>query len=255
MVKEEGEAQHYCCNEKECPPQVKGKIEHFIGRKAMDIDGLGAETIDALVELGFVHNVADLYGLTYEQLLSMDRMADKSARNLLDGLEKSKKMPFEKVLFGLGIRFVGETVSKKLAKAFLSIDAIQAASYEELVETDEIGEKIALSISTYFQDEDWVSLIEKLKDSGLCFEKEDEGMDSILLDGLSIVISGTFNRFSRDEIKKMIEMNGGKNSSSISKKTSILVAGENMGPSKLKKATDLNIEIINEDEFLNRINK
>ena len=255
LLKEEGEAQHYCCNEKECPPQVKGKIEHFIGRKAMDIDGLGAETIDALVELGFAHNVADLYDLTYEQLLSMDRMADKSARNLLDGLEKSKKMPFEKVLFGLGIRFVGETVSKKLAKAFLSIDAIQAASYEELVETDEIGEKIALSISTYFQDEDSVALIQKLKDSGLCFEKEYEAMDSIILDGLSIVISGTFNRFSREEIKKMIELNGGKNSSSLSKKTNILVAGENMGPSKLKKATDLNIEIINEDEFLNRINR
>ena len=255
LLKEEGEAQHYCCNEKECPPQLKGKIEHFIGRKAMDIDGLGAETIDALVELGYVHNVADLYDLTYEQLLSMDRMADKSARNLLDGLEKSKKMPFEKVLFGLGIRFVGETVSKKLAKAFLSIDAIQAASYEELVETDEIGEKIALSISTYFQDEDSVALIQKLKDSGLCFEKEYEAMDSIILDGLSIVISGTFNRFSREEIKKMIELNGGKNSSSLSKKTNILVAGENMGPSKLKKATDLNIEIINEDEFLNRINR
>ena len=255
LLKEEGEAQHYCRNEKECPPQVKGKIEHFIGRKAMDIDGLGAETIDALVELGYVHNVADLYDLTYEQLLSMDRMADKSVRNLLDGLEKSKKMPFEKVLFGLGIRFVGETVSKKLAKAFLSIDAIQAASYEELVETDEIGEKIALSISTYFQDEDSVALIQKLKDSGLCFEKEYEAMDSIILDGLSIVISGTFNRFSREEIKKMIELNGGKNSSSLSKKTNILVAGENMGPSKLKKATDLNIEIINEDEFLNRINR
>ena len=185
----------------------------------------------------------------------MDRMADKSVRNLLDGLEASKGMPFEKALFGLGIRFVGETVSKKLAKAFLTIDAIIAASYEELVDTDEIGEKIALSISEYFQDEDHIVLIEQLKTAGLCFEKEDEGLDSEVLAGLSIVISGTFNQFSREEIKKMIEMNGGKNVSSISKKTSILVAGENMGPSKLKKATDLNIEIINEEAFLNRINK
>ena len=255
LVKEEGEAQHYCLNEKECPPQVKGKIEHFISRRAMNIDGLGAETIDALVESRHINTIADLYTLSYEQILSMERMADKSARNLLGGLEASKKMPFEKVLFGLGIRFVGETVSKKLAKAFLTIDAIITASYEELVDTDEIGEKIALSISEYFQDEDHIVLIEQLKASGLCFEKEDEGLDSEALAGLSIVISGTFNQFSREEIKKMIEMNGGKNVSSISKKTSILVAGENMGPSKLKKATDLNIEIINEQAFLNRINK
>ena len=253
LVKEDGEAQHYCLNEKACPPQVKGKIEHFISRRAMNIDGLGAETIDALVEAGFIRNISDLYSLSYEQLLSMDRMADKSVRNLLDGLEASKAMPFEKVLFGLGIRFVGETVSKKLAKAFKSIDAIISASYDALVETDEIGEKIALSISNHFQDQDNVDLIQQLKLAGLCFEKEDEGMDSELLAGLSIVISGTFNQYSRDEIKKMIEMNGGKNSSSISKKTSILVAGENMGPSKLKKASDLNIEIINEEEFLNRI--
>ncbi|MDA7762623.1 NAD-dependent DNA ligase LigA, partial [Crocinitomicaceae bacterium] len=255
LVKEEGGVQHYCLNEKQCPPQVKGKIEHFISRRAMNIDGLGAETIDALVESGHINTIADLYTLSYEQILSMERMADKSARNLLGGLETSKKMPFEKVLFGLGIRFVGETVSKKLAKAFLTIDAIIAASYEELVDTDEIGEKIALSISEYFQDEDHIVLIEQLKASGLCFEKEDEGLDSEALAGLSIVISGTFNQFSREEIKKMIEMNGGKNVSSISKKTSILVAGENMGPSKLKKATDLNIEIINEQAFLNRINK
>ena len=255
LVKEDGEAQHYCLNEKACPPQVKGKIEHFISRRAMNIDGLGAETIDALVEAGFIRNISDLYSLSYEQLLSMDRMADKSVRNLLDGLEASKAMPFEKVLFGLGIRFVGETVSKKLAKAFKSIDAIISASYDALVETDEIGEKIALSISNHFQDQDNVDLIQQLKLAGLCFEKEDEGMDSELLAGLSIVISGTFNQYSRDEIKKMIEMNGGKNSSSISKKTSILVAGENMGPSKLKKASDLNIEIINEEEFLNRIKK
>ena len=255
LVKEDGEAQHYCLNEKACPPQVKGKIEHFISRRAMNIDGLGAETIDALVEAGFIRNISDLYSLSYEQLLSMDRMADKSVRNLLDGLEASKAMPFEKVLFGLGIRFVGETVSKKLAKSFKSIDAIISASYDALVETDEIGEKIALSISNHFQDQDNVDLIQQLKLAGLCFEKEDEGMDSELLAGLSIVISGTFNQYSRDEIKKMIEMNGGKNSSSISKKTSILVAGENMGPSKLKKASDLNIEIINEEEFLNRIKK
>ena len=255
LVKEEGEAQHYCRNEKKCPPQLKGKIEHFISRKAMNIDGIGAETIDALVENEMIIDISDLYELSYDKILELDRMADKSARNLLEGIENSKNVVFEKVLFGLGIRFVGETVSKKLAKEFKSIDRISGASYEELVNTDEIGEKIALSIRAYFSDPEQLELIERLKRAGLCLEQEYTELDSETFKDMSIVISGSFNMYSREEIKKLIELNGGKNSSSISKKTSILVAGENMGPSKLKKATDLNIEIINEEEFLNRIRK
>ncbi len=253
LVKEEGEAQHYCLNEKECPPQLKGKIEHFISRKAMNIDGLGAETIDALVENNMIKDVSDLYELNYDTVLELDRMADKSVTNLLEGIEASKNMAFEKVLFGLGIRFVGETVSKKLAKEFKSIDAIMHASHEELVNTDEIGEKIALSILAYFSDTDQLELIGRLKRAGLCLEQEETALDSETFKDMSIVISGSFNTHSRDELKKLIEQNGGKNSSSISKKTSILVAGENMGPAKLKKATELDIEIINEEEFLNRI--
>lgn len=255
LVKEEGEAQHYCRNEKKCPPQLKGKIEHFISRKAMNIDGIGTETIDALVENNMIIDISDLYELSYDKILELDRMADKSARNLLEGIENSKNVVFEKVLFGLGIRFVGETVSKKLAKEFLSIDGISSASYEELVNTDEIGEKIALSIRSFFSDPDQLELIDRLKRAGLCLEQEYTALDSETFKDMSIVISGSFNTYSREEIKKMIELNGGKNSSSISKKTSILVAGENMGPSKLKKATELNIEIINEEEFLNRIRK
>ena len=255
LVKEDGEAQHYCPNEKKCPPQLKGKIEHFISRKAMNIDGIGTETIDALVENDMIIDISDLYELSYDKILELDRMADKSARNLLEGIENSKNVVFEKVLFGLGIRFVGETVSKKLAKEFKSIDGICNASYEELVNTDEIGEKIALSIRAYFSDADQLELIERLKKAGLCLEQEETALDSETFKDMSIVISGSFNTHSRDELKKLIEQNGGKNSSSISKKTSILVAGENMGPSKLKKATELNIEIINEEEFLNRIRK
>jgi len=219
----------------------------------MNIDGLGAETIDALVENDMIKDISDLYELNYDTVLELDRMADKSVRNLLDGIENSKNVVFEKVLFGLGIRFVGETVSKKLAKEFRSIDAIMDASHEELVNTDEIGEKIALSIRAYFSDPEQLELIERLKRAGLCLEQEETALDSETFKDMSIVISGSFNTHSRDELKKLIEQNGGKNSSSISKKTSILVAGENMGPAKLKKATELEIEIINEEQFLNRI--
>ena len=253
LIREEGEAQHYCKNTTSCPPQLKGKIEHFISRKAMDIDGLGAETIDTLVEKGLIKDISDLYVLEFNQLIDLDRMADKSVNNLLDGIAASKLQPFEKVLFGLGIRYVGETVSKKLAKAFKTIDCIVEASYESLVETDEIGEKIARSIREFIEDEKNIILIEKLKHAGLRFEKEEDVRASSILESQTVVISGTFERYSRNEMKKLIEENGGKNGSSISKKTSLLVAGANMGPSKLKKATDLGVEIIDEADFLKKI--
>ena len=253
LIQEEGEAQHYCKNTTSCPPQLKGKIEHFISRKAMDIDGLGAETIDTLVEKGLIKDISDLYVLEFNQLIDLDRMADKSVNNLLDGITASKLQPFEKVLFGLGIRYVGETVSKKLAKAFKTIDCIVEASYESLVETDEIGEKIARSIREFIEDEKNIILIEKLKHAGLRFEKEEDVRASSILESQTVVISGTFERYSRNEMKKLIEENGGKNGSSISKKTSLLVAGANMGPSKLKKATDLGVEIIDEADFLKKI--
>jgi DNA ligase (NAD+) len=253
LIQEEGEAQHYCKNTTSCPPQLKGKIEHFISRKAMDIDGLGAETIDTLVEKGLIKDISDLYVLEFNQLIDLDRMADKSVNNLLDGITASKLQPFEKVLFGLGIRYVGETVSKKLAKAFKTMDCIVEASYESLVETDEIGEKIARSIREFIEDEKNIILIEKLKHAGLRFEKEEDVRESSILESQTVVISGTFERYSRNEMKKLIEENGGKNGSSISKKTSLLVAGANMGPSKLKKATDLGVEIIDEADFLKKI--
>ena len=253
LIQEEGEAQHYCKNTTSCPPQLKGKIEHFISRKAMDIDGLGAETIDTLVEKGLIKDISDLYVLEFNQLIDLDRMADKSVNNLLDGITASKLQPFEKVLFGLGIRYVGETVSKKLAKAFKTMDCIVEASYESLVETDEIGEKIARSIREFIEDEKNIILTEKLKHAGLRFEKEEEVRASSILESQTVVISGTFERYSRNEMKKLIEENGGKNGSSISKKTSLLVAGANMGPLKLKKATDLGVEIIDEADFLKKI--
>jgi len=253
LMKMDGEAQHYCTHAFKCPPQVKGKIEHFISRKAMDIDGLGAETIDTLVEKELINDIGDLYALRFDQLIVLDRMAEKSVNNLLQGIAASKQRPFEKVLFGMGIRYVGETVSKKLAKAFKTIDNIMDATYESLVDTDEIGEKIAQSIRLFLEDEANVTLINKLKAAGLCFEKEEQVLSSSILEGQTVVISGTFERVSRSEMKKIIEENGGKNGASISKKTNLLVAGDNMGPSKLKKATDLNIEMVNEEEFLKRI--
>jgi DNA ligase (NAD+) len=253
LTKTEGEAQHYCTHASICPPQVKGKIEHFISRKAMDIDGLGAETIDTLVEEGLIKDIGDLYTLRFEQLIQLDRMAEKSVNNLLQGIEASKNQPFEKVLFGMGIRYVGETVSKKLAKAFKTMDNIVEASYESLVETDEIGEKIAQSIRLFIEEEQNMLLVDKLRTAGICFEKEEQVQSSSILEGQTVVISGTFERISRAEMKKLIEENGGKNGSSISKKTNLLVAGENMGPSKLKKATDLNVEMVSEEEFLKRI--
>lgn len=250
LIRRDGEAQHYCPNENGCPPQIKGKIEHFISRKAMNIDGLGAETVDLLFNKGLVRNVADLYTLSFDQVLELDRMADRSADNLIQGIKNSTQVPFERVLFAIGIRFVGETVAKKLARAMGSIDRIMLAKYDELIEVDEIGEKIAISVQQFFLDERNVEMIHRLKEAGVQLEVVKKESLSQKLEGKSFVVSGVFNAFSRDELKEVIESNGGKNVSSISTKTDYVVAGENMGPAKLKKATDLGIQILSEDEFI-----
>jgi DNA ligase (NAD+) len=250
LIRKEGEANHYCPNEDACPTQMKGKLEHFISRKALNVDGLGAETVDLLYDKGLVRNQADLFDLTFDQVVDLDRMADKSANNLLIGLKEAKNVPFERVLFAIGIRFVGETVAKKLAKHFKNIDAIRSASFDELVNVDEIGEKIAISVQQYFMDEAHNLLIERLKKAGLQFELVEKEGASNKLEGKAFVVSGVFTSFSRDEIKEVIESNGGKNVSSISSKTDFVVAGDNMGPAKLKKASDLGITILSEDEFI-----
>jgi DNA ligase (NAD+) len=250
LVRREGEAQHYCPNDQVCPPQVKGRMEHFISRKAMNIDGLGAETIDLLYQQGLARTVADLYDLTFDQVVNLDRMADKSANNLLLGIQASKTIPFERVLFALGIRFVGETVAKKLAAAFKNIDAIAAATFEELIAVDEIGDKIAVAVQQYFVDERAQETIARLKIAGLQFEIEEAVLDSNALEGKTFVVSGVFSQFSRDEIKSLIEKNGGKNVGSISAKTSYVLAGENMGPAKLEKASSLGVPIISEADFV-----
>jgi len=249
LVREEGEAQHYCPNLEACPPQVKGRMEHYISRKALNIDGMGEETIDQLYSEGLIQNVADLYDLTYEQIISLERMAEKSVNNLLAGIEASKQVPFEKVLYGLGIRFVGETVAKKLAKHYKNMAAIQAAELEDLVEVDEIGERIAQSLVQYFSKEENRTLVQRLQAAGLQMEIVEQEGASEKLAGLSIVVSGVFEDFSRTELKNLIEQHGGKNVSSISKKTSFILAGDNMGPSKLQKAEDLGVEIKSEQDF------
>lgn len=245
----EGEAQHYCPNEKACPPQVSGKIRHFISRKAMDIEGLGGETVELLIKAGLVNNVADLYSLKKEDLLPLERMAEKSAQNIIDGVQKSVDIPFERVLFALGIRYVGETVAKKLVRHFETLEALMAAPAEALLNVDEIGERIAESLIAYFKDPYHQDLIEKLKAAGLQFAYEKPADASSKLADMTIVISGNFTRFSRNELKALIEKNGGKNTGSVSGKTSLIVAGEGMGPSKRKKAEDLGVKIIDEDEF------
>ena len=251
LVRTEGDAKHYCPNEWGCPPQIKGKMQHFISRKAMNIDGLGEETIDLLYEQGLAKNIADLYELTYKQLFGLESFKEKKSQNIIDGLIASKQIPFERVLFALGIRYVGETVAKKLAKHFKSITAIQNASFEELIAADEIGDKIAESIIQFFELESNQELIERLKSHQLQFELSEEQLAnaSDKLAGLTFVVSGVFSLFSRDELKALIEQNGGKVSSSISKKTSYIVAGENMGPSKLAKAEKLEVTIIDENAF------
>ena len=255
LVRKDGEAAHYCPNEDGCPPQIKGKMEHFIGRKAMNIDGLGAETIDLLYNENLIHNIADIYDLKKEQISRLDRLGDKSADRILKSLDESRNIPFEKVLFALGIRFVGETVAKILANRLITIENIEKASLEELTAIDEIGGRIAESVQLYFSNPENVRLVERLKEKGLQMHLNEESLAnrSEKLNGLSIIISGTFEKNSRDDLKKMIEQNGGKNVSSISKNTSYLLAGNNIGPSKLEKAEKLNIPIISEDDFLKMI--
>lgn len=255
LERKEDEANHYCPNDTTCPPQIKGKIEHFISRKAMNIDGLGAETVDALFDAGLIKNYADLYDLTFDQVVELERMADKSANNLIFGVRDSKEIPFERVLFGLGIRFVGETVAKKLAKSLKNINALSSASFEQLIEIDEIGYRIAESIRSFFDNEENQRMIQRLKDAGLNFEIEEKEGATNKFEGKSFVVSGVFNAFSRTELKEVIEMNGGKNVGSISSKTDFVVAGDKMGPSKLKKATDLEITILSEDDFIKMLNE
>lgn len=251
LVRPEGEARHFCPNQYGCPPQIKGRIEHFISRKALNIDGLGEETVALLFDNNLIRDAADLYSLTREQLLALDRFADKSADNAIMSIEKSKSVPFPRVLFGIGIRYVGETTAKKLAQHFGSIDAIATATVEQLVEVEDVGDRIALSIIEFFSDERNRMLIDKLKAAGvqMAVSSADTSLLSDRLKGMSIVISGTFSRVSRDELKELIARHGGKNVSSISASTSLLIAGENMGPAKLEKATKLGIKIIDEEEF------
>lgn len=255
LIRYEGEAAHYCPNETSCPPQIKGKIEHFISRKAMNIDGLGPETVDMFYRLGLIKNTADLYQLTADDIKNLDRMGEKSAENIIKGIEASKEVPFERVLFALGIRFVGETVAKKIAKFFNDIDELENANLEKLINIDEIGEKIAQSILTYFANPLNRELIERLKSTGLQLYRREEDLSGYTdkLAGQSIVISGVFTHHSRDEYKELIEKNGGKNVGSISAKTSFILAGENMGPAKLEKAHKLGIKLMSEDEFLTLI--
>ena len=254
LMRPEGEAAHYCPNEAGCPPQIKGKIEHFVTRRAMNIN-MGPETVEDLYEAGYIKDTADLYTLEIADLLRLERWADKSARNLMASLEESKQVPFERVLYGLGIRFVGETVAKRLVSAFHSMEQLEQASFEDLTAVDEIGERIARSIIAYFADERNRTLVNRLKEYGLQMSVAEEKLAnrSEKLKGLSIVISGTFAKHSRDEYKAMIEQHGGKNSISVSGKTDYILAGDNMGPATLEKAAKLGVKIINEDEFLNMI--
>ena len=255
LVRQEGEAQHYCPNYNGCKPQIIGRIQHFISRKAMDIEGLGGETVALLVNEGLITNYSDLYALSKEQVVPLERMAEKSADNLIAGIKQSKNIPFERVLYALGIRYVGETVAKKLAKHYKSIDAIAQASQEDLVNVDEIGVKIAESVVAFFSSEDNIYIINRLKGFDVQLEMSAEELEGQTdkLKGDIIVVTGVFESISRNELKKLIEDNGGKVSSSISSKTSYIVAGANMGPSKKEKADKLNISIINEYEFLQKI--
>lgn len=255
LTRTEGDAKHFCPNEAGCPPQIIGRIQHYISRKALDIEGLGGETVALLVTNGLINNYADLYNLTAEQLVPLERMAEKSAENLVAGVEASKKIPFERVLFALGIRFVGETVAKKLAKHFKSIDALMAASFEELISVDEIGDRIAESVIEFFTSEEHQETIRRLQEYGVQLKLSEEALanQTDTLAGNTFVVSGVFHRVTRTELKKLIEDNGGKVSSSISAKTTYVVAGDKMGPSKRTKAEDLGIAIISEDDFLDMV--
>ena len=256
LMRPEGEAAHYCPNEIGCPPQIKGRIEHFVTRKAMNIN-IGPETIEDLYEAGLVKDSADLYTLQVSDLLRLERWAEKSAQNLLESLAASKQVPFERVLYALGIRYVGETVAKRLALSFHSIEALEQASFESLVAVDEIGERIAQSVRAYFADARNQAIVKRLKEQGLQMSLSEERLAnrSDKLKGLTIVISGTFSKHSRDEYKAMIEQHGGKNSGSVSGKTNYILAGDNMGPAKLEKAAKLGVKIIHEEEFLSMLNE
>ncbi|HXD94894.1 MAG TPA: NAD-dependent DNA ligase LigA [Bacteroidia bacterium] len=255
LERREEEANHYCVNENGCAPQIKGKIEHFVSRKAMNIDSLGGETIEQLYNEKLIHNIADIYELKKEQLLPLERMAEKSVNNLLEGIEASKQIPFERVLYGIGIRHVGETTAKKVARKVKNIDALVNATEEDLVNIDEVGGVIAKSIAAYFSNAENKIVVERLKKHGLQFELSEEQLQSTTdkLGGKTFVISGVFQKHSRDELKDLIEKNGGKNTGSISGKTNYLLAGDNMGPEKLKKAEKLGVAIITEEEFLKMI--
>ena len=257
LVRGEGEANHYCPNFYGCPPQIIGRIQHYISRKAMDIEGLGGETVALLFNNGLVHNYADLYELTVEQILPLERMAQKSAENLVKGVENSKNIPFERVLYAIGIRFVGETVAKKLAKHYKSIDALSQAALMDLVLVDEIGDRIAQSVIDFFENKENKIIIERLKSYGIQFEIIEKVNPNATnkLSGKIFVVSGVFEKYSRDDLKKAIEDNGGKVGSSISAKTDYVVAGDSMGPAKLEKANKLNVPIISEDDFMILINE
>jgi DNA ligase (NAD+) len=259
LVRKEGEAVHYCPNDESCPPQIVGKMQHFISRKAMNIDGLGNETIETLYRKGLIEHISDLYILheKSEQLRQMDRFGEKSIQNMLEGIERSKQMPFEKVLFGLGIRYVGETVARKVAQHFKNIDSLMNASYNELLTVDEIGSRIAESLVEYFRDPRHLEQLEKLKAAGLQFSTEEKevSLESDKLVGKSFIISGVFEDYSRDELSEIIQSNGGKILSSISAKLDYLVAGDNMGPAKLEKAQKLNIPIISDKDLLNLLSE
>lgn len=254
LIRDEGEAAYYCPNYMGCPPQIKGRIEHYLTRKAMDIAG-GSETVEHLFNAGLIHNVADLYTLQWEQVAQLERWAEKSAKNLIQSISDSVNIPYPRVLYALGIRFVGETVAKKIVKAFPSIDLLMQATVEQLIEVDEIGERIAQSIVDFFKKEENQDIISKLRQFGIQFETCESitGQQTNKLNGLTFVISGTFEKHSRDEYKALIDLNGGKNSGSISAKTNYVLAGANMGPAKLEKAQKLGIKILNEDEFLKMI--
>lgn len=252
LVREESEAKHFCSNETGCPPQIKGKLIHFVSRKAMDI-GLAEATVTQLYDNKMLMNIADFYDLKKEQLLALDRFAEKSAVNLIDSIEKSKDVPYHRLLYAIGIRFVGETTAKVLAKHFKSIDELIAASVDQLTEVPEVGLRIAESIALYFGDHKYIEVINRLKKHGLQFSIQVEEPTGTILSGKSFIISGVFIKHSRDELKELIEKNGGKNVGSISAKTDYVLAGENMGPAKLEKASELNIPIITEDEFLKMI--
>ena len=255
LVRYPGEAAHYCPNDTACPPQLKGRIEHFISRDAMNIDSIGPETVDDYFERGLIHDAADLYKLKVEDIWGFDANRLRSAQKVIDGIEESKNVPFERVLFALGIRFVGKVVAKSIARHFKSMDALFNATIDDLLACDGVGDVIASSVRTFLREERNIDLIRRLRDAGLQMEMAQVETASNILSGQTIVISGTFAQHSREEYKKIIEDNGGKNTGSISKKTSFILAGEGMGPSKREKAEKLGITIMSETDFLSMLDK